>query len=136
MRQYVAWKKRDKSHQNLISMIFFFFFFYSLGMTEHVFVEQKIYLRIKLQGFGICINSFTVQVLQYITHSLWEVVSFCSQMNYILIKFHISFQWILYYISSIKMFSMSLQSLITKFESLRQNLKYIHPTILSALNNQ
>ena len=50
MRQYVAWKKRDKSHQNLISMIFFFFFFYSLGMTEHVFVEQKIYLRIKLQG--------------------------------------------------------------------------------------
>lgn len=39
-------------------------------MTEHIFIEQKIYLRIKLKGFGIYINSFTVQVLQYITHFL------------------------------------------------------------------
>lgn len=76
-----------------------------------------------------------MQVLQDITHSLREVVSFCSQMtqfrhlkNYILIKFHISFQHVVYqpvvyqhvvyYIGSIKMFSMSLQS------SMMQNLNH------------
>lgn len=100
-------------------LYFLQYFFYSLGNTEHIFIEQKMYPRIKSEGLEICIHSSTLQVLQHITHSLREVVPLfpiISQMTqfvqaYIHILNFTSLSYICY-VGAIKMFSVSLQSKI------------------------